>query len=310
METYGLEEMQEIMLKHLREDIPIKTFGHTDLDEFYKFMQGNVTDITGYPYSGKTLWLNEMLYSLSDEYGKRNLLHLQDAGKPEEVWATLFQKRTGKTFDKRYLNNQIDEPTILKTVSWFHEHFPMLKTLSVKEGDKIRIKRPTPYEFWEFAVSTNYDTASIDSWNYMKHDKSHGNTDYLADVLSYRNELAEKYNKHFYTVIHPSKPTEKNYTKEGRLIAPDIYDLMGGSEWANNAKNVLSVHEESKESSFYDIYVRKTKPRIVGQTGFATFQYDIINQKFYSGDVNNPKFAFSNQLNSFSGLPEPTEQQF
>ena len=55
-----------------------------------------------------------------------------------------------------------------------------------------------------------------------------------------------------------------------------------------------------------------TPPRApkIGMTGFATFQYDIVRQKFYSGDFNNPIFAFNSKVDSFGGLPEGTKEQF
>lgn len=288
--------MHQRMVNYLNTEIQTYSVGFQDVDDHYKVLLGNVTDITGYPYSGKTLWLMETLYNLSEEHGMKHLLHLPDSGKPEEVLATLFQKRTGKTFDKRY-DNIIDEDEIHFHTEWINEHFKILEYH----------KRPTPYEFWDFSESLEVHTASIDSWNYMKHEKE--GTSYLADVLSYRNEKAEKIGKHFFTIIHPKNPTAFDFDSEGKLKAPDTFSLMGGSEWNNNGKNIIVVHKESKESKNYDIYFRKIKPRVVGKTGFITLQYDIKNQRFFEFDKNNlPMFAFGipfeeEAYNTFGGLP-------
>ncbi|MFB5616608.1 MAG: hypothetical protein ACE5RS_05655, partial [Nitrosopumilus sp.] len=93
----------------------------------------------------------------------------------------------GKTFDKRY-DNVIDESEIIKCITWINEHFKILKS----------DKRPTPYEFWEYSAKLDVQTAAIDSWNYMKHEKE--GTSYLADVLSFRNEFAEKHKLHIISI--------------------------------------------------------------------------------------------------------------
>ena len=94
------------------------------------------------------------------------------------------------------------------------------------------------------------------------------------------------------------KPTWQNaegkshYDKDGNLKAPDVYNIMGGSEWNNNGKNIIVVDKESKESINYDIYFRKIKPRIVGGQGVCTLQYDISKQKFYELEHYERKYAF------------------
>ncbi len=298
MDFIKLDDIQTRLIKYMNTDIITKSIGFPLMDNNYQVMLGNCTDITGYPYSGKTLLLMEILYNLSLEHGYKHLLHLPDSGKPEEVMATLLQKHTGKTFDKRYLNNQIDEPTILKNIQWIDEHF---KILSYKD-------RPTPKQFWDYAATLGVQCSAIDSWNYMKHESS--GTDYLAQQLSYRNECAEKTNMHHFTIVHPRNPTKQDYDDNGRLKPPTVYNIMGGSEWNNNGKNIIVVDKIESEGNEYDIYFRKIKPRIVGKLGMHTLQYDIVNQKFYTGDKSNPQFAFSKQTNVFDGFPEQTEQKF
>jgi len=77
--------------------VPLNT-GFQITKEYRGYIKGNCTDITGYPYSGKTLFLIEELFNLSEKYGKKHLLHLPDSGKPEEVASMLITKLTGKSF--------------------------------------------------------------------------------------------------------------------------------------------------------------------------------------------------------------------
>lgn len=274
MEIYDYNEILEQTVDHLKTGIQLYPTQVPGLNDYYQVKRGGVTDITGYPYSGKTILLNDILFDLAINHNQTHLIHLPDSGKPAEVVAYLLTKRTGKTFDKRQLHRLIDEDDVIKEMRWITDHFKILKK---KSGEK-----PTPMEFWNYAIELGVDNAGIDSWNYMKHPGK--GTDYLADVLSERNELAEKSGVHFFTIIHPRNPNTTDYDKNGNLQAPDVTNLMGGSEWNNNAKNVLVVHKESKESKNYDIYIRKVKPRAVGKTGIITVQLDETFARFYKDE--------------------------
>lgn len=308
MEFITFDEIESRMIDFLNEDINTYSIGHGNLDEYWKFMLGNVTDITGYPYMGKTLFLMEILFNLSQKYGTRHLLHLPDSGKPEEVMAILIQKLTGKTFDKRY-QNKITEQEIRDNIYWIDNKFKVLKYSKDKNN---RIIRPTPKDFWDYSCEIDVNTASIDSWNYMHHDGT--GTEYLAQTLSYRNELAELHKKHFFTIIHPKNRDITCFDAQGKLRAPDAYRLMGGSEWNNNGKNILAVHKDEKESQDYEIYFHKIKPRIVGKTGFEQMYYDLELQKFWTAESGKKVYAFGKTgefetIKSDGGMNNWTEEQ-
>ena len=125
----------------------------------------------------------------------------------------------------------------------------------------------------------------------MKHDQG-GGTQYLAEVLSYRNELAENNNIHFFTIIHPRNPTDKDYNSEGVLQPASEYTLMGGSEWNNNGKNILSIHKESKDADLYKLSFRKIKPDIVGLAGgFVEFEHDWRQRRVYFYENGKRQYA-------------------
>lgn len=281
------DKMKGRMIDYLKHETKLYYCGFSNLARHYNFMLGNCTDITGYPASGKTLFLIDILYNLSEEYGLKHILHLPDAGKPEEVIALLVNKFTGMTYSKSKHNsfeseNGDHEDDVIKAMTWINRHF------SILDYDT----RPTPIEFWEFVGKTDYHTGCIDSWNYMK--KTSSGTDYLAEALSERNIIAEKYNKHFITVIHPRSPDgKKDFDKSGKLKAPDVHNIMGGSEWNNNAKNVIVVHKEDSDDNRYDIYIRKAKPRVVGKTGFLDLRYDEAKQRFYSDAEFQEFYAYN-----------------
>ena len=257
---------------------PPLNLGMGNLNEFYGVRMGSCTDITGYPYSGKTLFLKEVITNINVKHRLKQMIFMPDDGTTIEILTNLIHKITGKTFDKRF-NNYITENEVYKRLTMILHDFAFVESS----------QRISPIELWIKSVELGCKTCSVDSWNYLKHDEG---TKYLANTLSERNMIAERENVHFFTIIHPRNPNANDYDKDGKLKPPNQFNLMGGSEWNNNGKTIISVHKESKESINYDIYINKIKPKNVGKTGMCTMQFDIPSQRFYNLQSDNSKNYF------------------
>jgi len=186
-----------------------KTFyaGFNALSNHYNIKEGGVTDWSGYPGSGKTELLLQVLVNSTKWYGHKHLIYMPDAGSNEEVVAKLIHKFTGKQFEEFYYNkkgekvqikNRITQSEMLRVLPEIMESFKIFIP-EVKKGNKTRSKAITPVEYWNFASENKKElgifSGVIDSWNYMKHDvESQRHDQWLEEVLSYRNELAERNN--------------------------------------------------------------------------------------------------------------------
>lgn len=292
-EILNSQNTSEDLLKY-RENGAIrgKYLGFPILHENFSMSLPGCTDFTGFPASGKSEFLLELLLNTSLFYGWKHLLYVPDVGDKNEVLAILIHKITGKTFDKRYVNsNYISENEVRKELEWVLHHFRILHKTDLKS--KI-----TPYQFWDLAAEMNREepggiqTATIDSWKDMKHGvgldgEVFGRDDkYLEDVLSYRNAMAEKHKMHFNIVIHPIK-TEAD--KDGKRKAPTPYDLKGGSEWYNNGKCMITVHRQDNTPNAVDIMITKAKPKSVAKVGKIEMYFDLKIAKFYWIDNNGNK---------------------
>jgi hypothetical protein len=260
-----------------------KYLGFNKLDEHYTMQLGNVTDWTGFPMSGKTQVLMELLLNTSKMYGWKHLVYFPDVGNKTEIVADLLHKLTGKTFDPKY-DNHITESEIHQQVNWILHHFKILTKADVKA-------KLTPFQFWDMAVKIKEEeglhTASIDSWKDLSHDYSKygGYAQYLEIVLPYRNQIAEDNNLHLHTIIHP-KLTEK---ENGVRKAPSPYDLKGGSEWFNSGKCMITVHRESKEGNEAQVIFGKIKPRAIGKIGQVNLFFDVAKFVYYEHTDNGQR---------------------
>jgi hypothetical protein len=269
--------------------------GFNTLGGLYSIKEGGCTDWSGLPASGKTEVLLDCLKFCSRHYRHKHLIHMPDAGSIEEVIAKLIHKMSGKQFEEFYIDSDGNKQLIENRVTpeELDHYLPIVleffKILDPKKANNS--KALTPKEFWQFSVDNKKElgifSAVIDSWNYMKHDIGLLRYDqWLEDTLSFRNELAERNALHFHTIIHPKSGKKV----DGKTQMPDMHDLKGGSEWANNGKSIIIVHREFG-SSVTDIKINKAKPKIVGVQGLTSLQYDIKQGAFYEFIDGKKKFA-------------------
>lgn len=269
-----------------------KYLGFDNIDQIYNMQLGTCTDWTGFPRSGKTQILMELLLNTSKFYGWKHLVYLPDVGNDIEIVADLMHKLTGKTFNNKY-NNCISDDEIAENLQFINNHFFVL----TKENVKSKI---TPYQFWDYAVELDKEqeiqTATIDSWKDMNHNTGKFSRDdkYLEDVLSYRNHIAEENNLHLHTVIHPKLIAKE----DGKRPAPTPYDLKGGSEWFNSGKNMITVHRESMDSIQCQFIVNKAKPRSSGETGFCLLEFDVSKLVYYEMTEQGKKYSSKKDENN------------
>jgi len=277
-----------------------KYLGWDCLHEHYSMQLGNVTDWTGYPMSGKTQVLMELLLNTSMWYGWRHLVYFPDVGNNVEIIADLIHKKTGKTFDPLQ-ENAITDTEISQELEWICHHFKVLTKKEVKA-------KMTPFEFWDMAAelkkTEGLETASIDSWKDMSHPYHEygGYATYLEVVLPYRNQIAEDNELHLHTIIHP-KLTEK---ENGKRKPPVPYDLKGGSEWFNSGKSMITVHRPSLEDNLAVINFNKIKPRAIGKIGSIELRFDLNTFTYYQLEQVSPN-QFDKKYASEKG-EEKTEQ--
>jgi hypothetical protein len=262
--------------------------GFENLHDYYSMKPGSVTDWTGFPTSGKTQFLLELLINTSEFYGWKHILFMPDAGDPVEVYADLIHKVSGKTFDKNY-PNYIREEEIYRHETFVSEHFLVVEKKSFKSD-------LSPIDFWEFvAAQKDYHTGVVDSWKNLRHDMdSFGGRDdkYLDYVLPIRNEIAERSLKHFHTVIHPVKTEITN----GKRRVPNAYDLKGGGSWFDNGKSIITVDRPDRDSNQVDIYISKAKPRVVGKQGWTSMFFDWEKSRYYNESDGYKTYGTKNKV--------------
>lgn len=265
------------------------------LHEHFTFSLPGVTDVTGYPGSGKTEFVIECLLNTSIFYGWKHLLYVPDVGDKNEILANLIHKKSGKTFDKRF-DNYISEKEADKELMWILEHFIIL----YEEDEFSSI---TPFQFWDYAAylkkEGNIQTATIDSWkdlelSVMPDGTMVGRDDkYLEKVLKYRNKIADKYKLNLITIIHP---TNVSPDKDGKRPEPKPFNLSGGAQWFNSGRVMITVHRIDGTANEVDIIINKAKPKSVAKLGRIRMFFDVKTARFYWTNAGEKTYAMKEYL--------------
>lgn len=259
----------------------------------YNMLDDGCTDWSGYPVSGKSELLLELLFNMTALYGWKHLLFVPDMGKSIEVMAKLIHKHTGKTFLKKY-QNYITIGEAFHACTFLIEHFKIIH----KTDSKAKV---TPVQFWEFAVKVKNEqglnSMVIDSWKDMNHEYGkHGGSyaTYLSEILPIRNDICEKNKIHSHIIIHPKNPI---VSKDRKIYPPNSFDMEGGAQWANSGKCIIVVHRTDFDSNATDVYFRKIKPESVGKNTNTpiTLYFDVVKSRYYYMDDMGNKIYSSGE---------------
>ena len=255
--------------------------GHVSLDEHITFIKGGCTDVTGYPFYGKSLVLKEIIVGLTINKGWRHALFMPDDGTQSEIMSNLVQKVTGKTVLPNF-QNSMTEDEIAKIYMTFCDSFVFWG------GDSVE-----PKAFWNFAKEEKCNSAVVDSWNYMAHEGDPTTPNYLRKILSYRNSFFQDNGMHSFIIVHPKNP-DPLQVKSGNVQEPNVYSIQGGSEWNNNCRNMLIVHKKDRTNYYipYDISISKIKPKHAGKVGFASLMLNWKEQRFYETYGGREQYAY------------------
>jgi len=239
----------------------ISSSGFECVDKYWKFADDGVTDITGFPSSGKTEFAFEILFFQAETFGKRFMLYVPDVGSYNEIRRKLITKYYKRSF--RGYENSIKEHELSLAASWIDQHFLILGKSDYKESI-------TPQSLWEFMAEYKDNSGGVhglllDSWKNLYHQYVGREDLYLDYVLSYRNEIAEQSKKHIITIAHATKTELQG--EGGKRRIPTAYDIKGGGAWFANGKTIITVDKPNIEGQLVDIYFSKVKPDTIGKAG-------------------------------------------
>lgn len=247
--------------------------GWDNLDRFYRVPRGMVTVVTGVPGHGKSTWLDCLVVNLAKQHGWRMAMFSPEQSPPSKHALNLIQTASGA--DPQHLGDGLQS-----RMDWVLDHFTMLDDQADNTVPGILSRARL------VAQRGQLDGLVIDPWNKIAHDRARHGSDqlYLQDALHRLTRFARHTGVHVWVVAHPVKMQREPGTAS-RWEVPSVYDILGGSEWNNQADAIVCVwrdqDSEKDDGSITTVAVQKVRDSGVwGRIGGVRLKFAEDRRRF------------------------------
>jgi twinkle protein len=235
--------------------------GYASVDSIYTVAPGQLTVVTGYPSSGKSNFVDQIMVNLASAHDWKFAV-CSFENQPEIHITRLMEIKTGKRFfDGAQRMTEAEKDAAFK---WVTEHFLFIdsngeepSTLdSILERARVAVKR------------MGVRGLVIDPYNYIDLDKTNSTeTEAISNMLTRVQKFCKAHDVHTFFVAHPSK-IQRSGVEQPR---PDGMSISGSMAWWAKTDCGITVHRQDKH---VEIAVWKCRYRWVGTQGETTLLYE------------------------------------
>jgi len=247
--------------------------GYPSLDEIYTVASGQLSVVTGYPSSGKSNFVDQIMVNLAQKSDWKFAI-CSFENQPEIHITRLMEIYMRKRFfDGR---DRMAEQEKEQAFKWVQEHFLFIdsngeepSTLdSILDRARAAVKR------------MGIRGMVIDPYNYIDMDKSSTETEAISNMLTRVRKFCMANDVHTWFVAHPSKMSRSGNEQP----RPDGMSISGSMAWWAKADCGVTVHRG--QGAVVEIAVWKCRYRWVGTQGESTLLYN-KTAGVYSENMDN-----------------------
>jgi twinkle protein len=258
------ERLNDLWLKGTGKGV---STGYANVDEIYTVVQGQLTIVTGYPSSGKSNFVDQLMVNLARTHDWKFAL-CSFENQPEVHISRLMEVYKEKRFfDGTQRMTEVEKN---EAFTWVETHFMFLDSEgqepstidSILERARIAVAR------------TGIRGLVIDPYNYIENKGGQAEHEFISSMLTRMQTFAKAFGVHVWFVAHPSKITRSGMD----LPRPDGMAISGSMAWWAKADCGITVHRTKTE---VEIAVWKCRYRWVGGQGETTLKYNRTTGTYY-----------------------------
>jgi len=242
--------------------------GYSNVDEIYTISQGQLSIVTGYPSSGKSNFVDQLMVNLAKAHDWKFAL-CSFENQPEIHISRLMEIYKEKRFFDG--SNRMTEDEKNEAFEWVENHFVFMDSEgaepstidSILERAKVAVAR------------TGIRGLVIDPYNYIENKGGQAEHEFISSMLTRMQAFAKAYGVHVWFVAHPSKITRSGMD----LPRPDGMAISGSMAWWAKADCGLTVHRT--KTNDVEIAVWKCRFRWVGTQGETSLGYNKTTGTYY-----------------------------
>jgi twinkle protein len=245
-----------------------ETTGYSNVDEIYTVAQGQLSIVTGYPSSGKSNFVDQLMVNLA----KRNdwkFAICSFENQPEIHISRLMEIYKEKRFFDGV--NRMSDHDKDEAFKWVEDHFLFLDSESAEPSSIDSI-----LERARIAVArVGIRGLVIDPYNYIENKGGAAEHEFISAMLTRIQAFAKAYSVHVWFVAHPAKISRSGM----ELPRPDGMAISGSMAWWAKADCGITVHRS--EGNLVEIAVWKCRFRWIGTQGETKLAYNKSTGTYY-----------------------------
>lgn len=228
--------------------------GYPSVDNLYTVAPGQLTVVTGYPSSGKSNFVDQLMVNLArDNDWKFAVCSFEN--QPEVHISRLMELYTHQSFfeGRDRMSKQVADDAF----KWVNEHFLFIDTNGEEPSTLDSILTRARAAVKRMGVRG----LVIDPYNYIEmtgSDKTETNA--ISDVLTKVKKFCMAHDVHTWFVAHPSKITRSGVEQP----RPDGMSISGSMAWWAKTDCGITIH---RKDNFTELAVWKCRYRWVGTQG-------------------------------------------
>lgn len=244
--------------------------GWTQTDTYYTVRGGDITILTGAPGSGKSEWLDHLCFNMMQQHGWK-IAYCSFENDKEEHLLKLAEKYLNKPYYK--IQGQMTCNEFEAACKYFQDRVFFM------EADDSGIA--TIEAILELGAKLHKDKGInglvIDPYNYLEYSSDLREDLFVSNVLTKSRNFVRQTNCHLWFVAHPRT---LRYNSGDAMPVPSLYDISGGSNWANKADCGLVFYRDL-ETNINTLHIKKIRRKSVGKLGAVSYDYNPKTGKFY-----------------------------
>lgn len=234
--------------------------GYSNVDKIYTVAQGQLTVVTGYPSSGKSNFVDQLMVNLAKAHDWKFAI-CSFENQPEVHISRLMEIRSEKRFFEG--SNRMTEVEKNEAFKWVGDHFLFLDSEGIEPSTIDSI-----LERARVAVArTGIRGLVVDPYNYIENKSGMAEHEFISHMLTRMQAFAKSFGVHVWFVAHPSKITRSGMD----LPRPDGMAISGSMAWWAKADCGITVHRAKQD---VEIAVWKCRYRWIGTQGEARLSYE------------------------------------
>jgi len=238
--------------------------GYSSIDQIYTVSPGQLTVVTGYPSSGKSNFVDQLMVNLASKSDWKFAICSFET-QPEIHISRLMEIYTQKRFfDGKYKMTQEEKDTAFKFVE---DHFLIVDTSGEEPSTLDSILGRARAAVKRIGIRGMV----IDPYNYIELDKTGSTeTEAISNMLTKVQKFCKANDVHVWFVAHPSK-INRSGVEQPR---PDGMSISGSMAWWAKADCGITIH---RRDAYVEFAVWKCRYRWVGTQGETSLLYNKVS---------------------------------